>query len=462
MTVVMLGLALLLPWLLGLCWLFPLRRNPPLWLGYGYLLGMLVTTWVLRAAAALGTGLDITLLTAALAVLSLLGLLLTCNAGAAAVGYARAASPAWQKVVLALLALLLLVRYADLAYELWLRPLTPWDTWTTWGLRARVWTELGRLVPFVSPGEWLRAQDAGVYTIAAWRYPLTVSLIQTWPGLFRGGWYAGAANLPWLFAALALALGLYGQARRAGVGAPAAGIGIYLLLSLPLFDTHVALAGYADLWLASVYGLAALALVQWLADGEPWQLALGVLLALACPLIKLEGAVWAALLVPLLLLRLPGRWPVAALLVLAVAAVGWYLAGGIQWGSVTLTPNLVDLPYIGRHELQYTDSWAALADNLLLQGSWNLFWYLPPLALLLGLPRLGRDRQWTAALLLIGLGLVMLYVLFFYTAAEEYARRGTSLNRLFLHLTPVVLFWLLLLARPAAGTGSRSVPPPAR
>ncbi|MDX1605909.1 MAG: hypothetical protein R3202_06925, partial [Candidatus Competibacterales bacterium] len=221
-----------------------------------------------------------------------------------------------------------------------------------------------------------------------------------------------------------------------------------------------ALAGYADLWLAAVFGLAALALLQWLVDGSAWQLLLALLLGLACPLIKLEGVVWAALLLSLPLFRLPGRWLLTCLAVLAALTAGWYLNDGIQWGLVTLTPALIDLPYLGRYELTYTDSWQSLADNLLLQGSWNLFWYLPPLGLLLGLPRVGRDRQWTAALLLLGLGLAMLYVLFFYTSAEEYARRGTSLNRLFLHLTPVVLFWLLLLARPATGTAPRTALPP--
>jgi hypothetical protein len=455
------GLALALSWGLGLCWLWPLRGNRPLWLGYGYLLGMLASALVLWLVDRLGGPLWLPLLFLVLGLLYVPGILLNRRLAPVAPLARPAPTALWQRWVIALLLGLLLVRLAGLATELWLRPLTPWDAWTVWGLRARLWTELGHLAPFVDPNTWLNDPTGEAYTGIAWHYPLTVSLIQTWAALAWGGWSAGAANLPWLLCALALALGLYGQARQAGVGALAATVGVYLLLTLPLLNAHIALAGYADLWLAATFGLAAMALLQWLAGGGRWQLVLAVVLALACPLIKLEGAVWAALLLPLLVFRLPGRWPLLPLGAMAVVAVVWYLNGGIQWGPFTLTQTLVDLPYIGRYELAYTNSWQALFDNLLAQGSWHLLWYLVPLAALAGLPRILRDRRLLAASLLILLGLAMLYVLFFHTNAEEFARRGTSLNRLFLHLTPVVLFWMLLLTR-TPGTAPRSDPPPDR
>lgn len=455
--------ALLLPWLLGLCWLFPLRRNVPLWLGYGYLLGIMITTLVMQLEAASGWPLDFTLLVASIALLTLLGLVLTRNLAPATVGYPAAALGHGARWLGGLLVVLLLVRYAGLGYELWLRPLTPWDSWTIWGLRARAWSGLGHLVPFVSPQQWLHAPNAGVYTVAAWGYPSAVSLIQTWMVLAWGSWHAGIANLPWLLCVLALALGFYGQARCAGLGPLGALLGIYLLLSLPLLNTHVALAGYADLWLATAYGLAAMALVQWLAGASGWQLVLALLLGLVCLLLKVEGVVWVALLLPLLLLRLPGRWPLVAGIVLLALFIGWYSSGGVEWGPVILTPQQVALPYVGHFTFRYTNSWATLGDNLLLQSSWHLLWYWVPLGLVLGLPRILRDRQVAATALLIILGLAMLFVLFFLTGAEVWARRGTSINRLFLHLAPVAVFFLALLARPAPpGTEPQSVPLPDR
>lgn len=455
-------LALILSWFVGLCWLWPLRKNWSIWLGYGYLLGMFGTAFLLWSAGRLGVPLWPPLMGLSLFLLAVLGFALNKQrVSIPTLSHDPSSKLQWKRCIIILLLILLLVRFAGLALEVWLRPLTPWDAWTVWGLRAKLWTELGYLAPFVEPEVWLNDPSGEVYTGIAWDYPLTVSLIQTWAALAWGEWFAGAANLPWLLCALALALGFHGQARRAGVGVLTAMIGVYLLLSLPLLNVHVALAGYADLWMAATFGLASLALLQWLNGDGHWQLILAVLLTLACPLIKLEGAVWATLLLPLLVFRLPGRWPLLPLGAMAVVTVVWYLNGGIQWGPFTLTPTLVDLPYIGQYELAYTNSWQALFDNLLTQGSWHLLWYLVPLAALAGLPRILRDRRLLAASLLILLGLAMLYVLFFHTNAEEFARRGTSLNRLFLHLTPVVLFWLLLLAR-TLGTVPRSDPPPDR
>ncbi|MDX1604943.1 MAG: hypothetical protein R3202_02055, partial [Candidatus Competibacterales bacterium] len=184
-----------------------------MWLGYGYLLGMLTTTVFMRLLPVAG----VDLLMGVLGLSAFIGLAVTRRLALADVGYAATVLTSWQRVIFGLLLLLLLVRYGNLGYELWLRPLTPWDAWTTWGLRARVWTELGERVPFVSPTEWLRIGDDEVYTTFAWHYPETVSLIQSWTASAWGSWHAGAANLPWLGAALALALGLSGQARRAGV-----------------------------------------------------------------------------------------------------------------------------------------------------------------------------------------------------------------------------------------------------
>ena len=70
-------------------------------------------------------------------------------------------------------------------------------------------------------------------------------------------------NPPWLAGFVALGLGVFGQLRRLGVGTSWATIAAWLVLSLPLLDTHVALAGYADFHMAAAYALAVLALAQW-------------------------------------------------------------------------------------------------------------------------------------------------------------------------------------------------------
>ena len=63
----------------------------------------------------------------------------------------------------------------------------------------------------------------------------------------------------------------------------AALVGAYLVASLPLLDVHVALAGYADLMMACVYTLAALAFYRWTLAPRPARRRLALLLALCLP-----------------------------------------------------------------------------------------------------------------------------------------------------------------------------------
>ena len=83
---------------------------------------------------------------------------------------------------------------------------------------------------------------------------------------------------PWLLMLVALALAAYGAFRDAAIRPLGALIGAYLVASLPLLDTHAALAGYADLMLAGVYTCAALALHRWVQRRDGKHYALGAAL----------------------------------------------------------------------------------------------------------------------------------------------------------------------------------------
>lgn len=43
------------------------------------------------------------------------------------------------------------LRFALLLVEVLVRPLYPWDAWTQWATKARVWFELKTIAPFVKP-----------------------------------------------------------------------------------------------------------------------------------------------------------------------------------------------------------------------------------------------------------------------------------------------------------------------
>ena len=465
------GLALIIPWLAGTLGVRTLWRNAPVggWplaLGYGYFLGLLAAILLLRAQVAAGGPLDWTGPTLALAVLGLAGGVLARRRGGLSVS---CWNPWWampggiERGLFILLLAWLGWRLFLLAQEVWLRPLYPWDAWTTWEVRARVWSELRQWVPFVDPQRWLADASSSVYTVHAWEYPDAVSLLALWPTLAFGAWHEPVAHLPWLGAGVALGLGFYGQARLWGASPLAALIFVWLLLSLPVLDTHIALAGYADLWLAAVFGLAVCALLQWAQTGDRWQGVLALMLALACPWIKREGLVWALLLIPAAaVVWTPRRywlWLVGGFL---LALTLWFMVGGVVftvagWGDVRLTPEVIQLPVLGRFELHYHDIWEPVVRNLLILGNWHLLGYLLLAALLAGLPRTLAEPWRLAGMIVMGSGLLMLFVLFFFTEAYLWAVEYTSINRVFLQFAPALLFWALTVSvRPDPLAGSCS------
>ena len=465
------GIALGLPWLAGTLWLRVLWRDTPagFWpmaLGYGGILGWLAVTLLLRVQMALDVppNFNIPILIMSLLLLPA-GWLLWCRSRCDASvhtsivgemgkvgGYSQYSQNLWTQLLFVALLLWLGWRLADLAQELWWQPLYPWDAWTTWAVRPRVWAEWQQWVPFVGPKQWLANPSASVYTIYAWTYPYTVPLLSLWSALAYGSWNETATNLPWLGAVLALSLGFYGQARLWGVTPLIALIFTWLLLSLPLLDTHVALAGYADLWLATVFGLAMIACLQWVRDGDRRQGVLALLLALACPTIKLEGTVWLLLFLPVLLVaRLQKKWLLALTGLMLILVGAWWLAGGVEFsipglGAFRLTPTLIEVPYLGRFALGYRGSWNPVWMNFLVLANWHLLGYL--LLLTLGVAGISAfkygTRRWQAAgLVFVGSSLFALFVLFFLTDAQLWAEQYTSINRVFLEFVPAFLFWIL-------------------
>lgn len=72
----------------------------------------------------------------------------------------------WQRALWLLLLAWIALRFALLLGEVLVRPLYPWDAWTQWSTKARVWFELRTMAPFLPAGEWM--------------HPGTLGLLQTW------------------------------------------------------------------------------------------------------------------------------------------------------------------------------------------------------------------------------------------------------------------------------------------
>ncbi|HET8897263.1 MAG TPA: hypothetical protein VFN09_00575, partial [Rhodanobacteraceae bacterium] len=213
------------------------------------------------------------------------------------------------RALIGLLLMLLALRWGWMWQQATLPPLFPWDAWAAWSVKPAVWFSLDQWVPFVDASQWLSSADRGLYTSAAAGYPAWLGRLELWYAAGMGCWCDLAYTRLWPALWLALLLALYGLLRGLGVGRLIAVLAVYVLGSLPLLDVHAAMAGYADLWLAAYLVLGVLLwLHAWRLGGRA-RAALAVLLVLALPAVKLEGAVWMLLvLAAMAFALLPLRW----------------------------------------------------------------------------------------------------------------------------------------------------------
>lgn len=356
----------------------------------------------------------------------------------------------------------LIWRGSILASEVLLRPTFPWDAWDAWAVKSKTWYLLGHYAAFVSPAEWLARTDADLYTGPAWAYPSALGWLQVWFASAAGDWIEPLVNLPWVALWVGLLLGHYGQWRALGLDRTRALIFVYVLGSLPLLATHVALAGYADLWIATIFGFGVLAWLRWQEQRDGAQLVLAVICAAILPLLKLEGIVWClTLLAAIGFGALPPRWRwrsawIAAAVLVTAAVIGQshVLFAAIGW--VRSGSRVVDIPVVGSLSLAWHGSAAVgIARSLFVQSNWNLLWWLvvPIVAWRWRVLR-ANDALGLCALLVLGC-FGLLVFLFVFTDAAEWAESYTAVNRLIMHITPAVVTLLALLMRqPRAVAGS--------
>jgi len=428
--------------------------------GYGYIIGTLFLTFWMRGLSAAGVRFSWMSIS-----LPLLAFTVALVAWAARRG--RVSLPAirsalaelfaprlarWQRIVWISLIVLLVVHFALMAGEVAWRPLYPWDAWVQWATKARVWFELGHLAPFVRADVWLAGAN-GAYFDASPNYPATVPLLQVWTCVALGRWDDSAMNWPWLAILAALVAAVYGALRGEGVGPLLALFGAYLLASLPLVDTHVALAGYADLPMGAVYALAAMAFYRWAMRRDRRDAVIALLLAGACPLIKTPGWIWAATLLPgAVIVLFPRRGT-------RIVGIAFALAALVLLVLARTEPTILGY----RLHLNFAPAWAQLVKSYYLMGNWNLLWYAVIALIAFGWRRL-KEPQLLPLSMVAAAGLSFLFFVFAFTDAAVWMADLTTANRATLHIVPLlvylgVLTWHSLTHAPSAS--SEAAPSPA-
>ncbi len=425
-------------------------------MGAGYLLGAFAITLWMRLLS--WTGMRLQLASVAL---PLLAVALACAAlawRAAGRPSAAALRQRWRKVLLPdfadaftrvlwwTMVAWIALRFVLLGFEVWLQPLYPWDAWIQWATKARVWYELGRVVPFGPASEWFAAPGS-VYFDAAPYYPPTVPLLQVWTCLVLGRWDDALMNWPWWGTLLALVLATYGGLRFMNAGRLTALAGCFLVATLPLLDTHVALAGYADLPMAAFYTAAALATLRWAASRSRIDAALAVLLAVACTQVKNPGLPWALTLVPAVLVTMMPRG--------GLRAVAYLFAGALLLVAVLAQTHPVILHY--RLHLDFEPAWGALGQSYFLLGNWHLLWYGVIAAALLARRALLAPPL-VPLTMIVAAGVLFLFIVFGFTNARMWVADQTSINRATLHLAPLMVIFGVLAFQAFARWWAERVP----
>ncbi len=337
-----------------------------------------------------------------------------------------------------------------LASDILLHPTLPWDAWAAWQAKAKAWVLAGQIAPFVSFHDWLAHADQILRTGIGWSYPDLLPWSIVWFA-GAGGWIEPWINLAWFGLWVALLIAHYGQLRALGMGAAPAWIGVYLLGSLPLLDSHVALGGYADLWIAALFAQAAFAWLRWYCHGERRQLGVVIGIIALLPLLKLEGSVWSIVLgAACVIAALPG-WSRRRRFLLGAAFASVLIVLSILLGAAWIS---VARHYIGASAGfnlgDIADSLAAFSGGLWMQWNWNLLWFALPIVLVWNRRAWLRSPAARRLAVLAGVSFLLVGGLFVFTAAARYAQSYSAVNRLLLQLTPM-LAALLVLAADAPG-----------
>lgn len=412
-------------------------------LGYGSLLGLLVVPLLLRLLDTFGATLTFFSGATALALLILISAypyFLRRRNRFAPRSARRAFGLSRQQLLVFIFFLILIdLRIVSVGLELVWRPLFPWDATMHWATKARVWFDAQAIVPFVDNLRWLELGGSGVYTDHHAGYPVTTPLLQLWISLALGRWDESLMNLPWLLCLIGLALAFYGQARAAGASALTGIVFTYLLVSLPLLSTHVALAGYADLFLGAFYAAALMAFHNWSVSRQPAQAVLAIVFALYCPLIKNEGFFWLLTFVPaLIVVCLPWR---RALILLCAGVLVLVLTLIFLPPDVVIAGNSLGDLRLKIHKGVFS----GIATSIWIQDNWHaLGFLLPALTVLLWCSGRGVAARYRGIGVALLSAITLLLALFLFTRHSLGAIRFSSLGRISLHLVPSLMFLAML------------------
>ena len=352
----------------------------------------------------------------------------------------------WLSDPVALSMLILLCAHLALSLDNNLsKAIFPWDAFTTWMYRAKVWVLTDTISNMAFTPAWVAGHADSDYAIHAHHYPVALSVYPAYMSGLTGAWTSSAASIPWTMALLALAMSTYGTLKLANCHEKLALIGAYFIASLPLVNVHAALAGYGDLWISLSSGIGLTLLLIWTLHGGRETLRIGIVALLVGTQLKTEGWLWLG--VGLTFLSVNWLFNRAGVLRCLMAFSCLY---GLFWFADSAQ---ISLGPLGKWGIDEDNIWVGplgtfatrpynpIGDyfgvvfedgNFLLLGCT----YLVGLLLLTAIIGKRSVSIWTLSTL-VALTQLIIFGLSHYS---RYAESGTAITRILMQFTPIAIF----------------------
>lgn len=335
----------------------------------------------------------------------------------------------------------LLVRWVGIFLEVVSRPLFPWDAWRGYATEAKIW--------FFDPKADVAFQDSSFFQNEATysggtKHPSGVAYVQLWFLQALGRFDDALMNVAWPLAMASIGLVVFGSLRALAVRLSISVGATVLVSTLPMLNTQAALAGYGDIWIAVLMLVAFSGILFSREFGLKW---LVVVIIAVSGMLLLKQTSWLWL--PFLVLASSAGWVKGRWLAL-IGVVG--LVGLL--GLLLLLDGIVTFPYVGRFGI--TDSglllvralgfsnfsdfevMSNLVRHLFVYRNWHLFWYIMPFIAIISIWLSRSDRSILMGSLLTWGGFAALMTFFLFSSLGEGVTDGTRVNRLVLHLVPVM------------------------
>lgn len=266
-------LAMLLPWILGFALIKPLLKQRRGYLffamGAGYVLGWFIAVLFLRLYDYLERPFSIGEIIALECIIVVP--LLFMRAGKLRVDEVQMekAPPRVVWFLLGSMLLLLCYRWGLTAIDLFSKPVFPWDGWYSWSAKAKAFYYAKELPLLLGePVAFWETTESKVAFVGGQGHAYFISLVQTYTAMAWGEWFDGIVGLPWLGLGIATVFLVVGGLRYLGSSLLVAILTAYAVISLPMFDIHISLGSYADVWVGVTLFCVICLLVMLLTYGE--------------------------------------------------------------------------------------------------------------------------------------------------------------------------------------------------